>query len=227
MDIGGLSEKTLNKLIAEGLREMADLYDLKREDLLKIEGFKDKKTDKLLAAIEKSKETDLASFIYAIGIPEVGKTTARDLAEAFGSFQSLREAKADDLVQLQDIGQVTANNIVDFFHDEHIISAIDRLLSKGIQIENPQVVEDQNLVDSALLGKKVVVTGSIEGFTRGDIEEAIRKLGAKAQSSVSKQTDLVLAGDKAGSKRQRALDLGIELIEGDDLYRWLSQHIQG
>ncbi len=227
MDIGGLSEKTLNKLIAEGLREMADLYDLKKEDLLKIEGFKDKKTDKLLAAIEKSKETDLASFIYAIGIPEVGKTTARDLAEAFGSFQSLREAKADDLVQLPDIGQVTANNIVDFFHDEHIISAIDRLLSKGIHIENPQAVEDQNLVDSALLGKKVVVTGSIEGFTRGDIEEAIRKLGAKAQSSVSKQTDLVLAGDKAGSKRQKALDLGIELIEGDDLYRWLSQHIQG
>lgn len=225
MDIEGLSEKTLSKLIAQGLREMADLYRLQPEDLLAIEGFKEKKTNNLLEAIAKSKETDLASFIYAIGIPEVGKTTARDLAESFGSFQALREAKAEDLIQIPDIGGITATNIVDFFHDEHIISAIDHLLEQGIHIEEPEVLQPEDLADLPLADKKVVVTGSIENYNRDEIEEAIRKLGGKAQSSVSKQTDLVLAGEKAGSKRQKAIDLGIELIEGDALDQWLNQYL--
>lgn len=224
MDIDGLSEKTLDKLINHGLREMADLYDLEEEDLLQIEGFKEKKANNLLEAIEKSKNVTLDSFIYALGIPEVGQQAARDLAQHFGSFDALRNAGVEDLVEVDDIGPVTAENIREFFTDDHIAGAIDRLLSKGIQIENPPR-EDGN-AEQVLEGKKVVITGTIEGFTRKELKDKIRDLGGKAQGSVSGATDLVLAGEKAGSKRDKAIDLGVDLVEGEELQAWLDKYVR-
>lgn len=222
MDIEGLSEKTLAKLIDMGLRQMADLYDLTEEDLLRLEGFKEKKATKLLEAIEKSKSVSLEAFIYALGIPEVGKSAARDLADHFASFEALREAEEADFLQVRDIGTVTAGNIVDFLHEDHIVAAIDRLLSKGIRIENPEPAADPETLP--LSGKKLVITGSVEGYSRSQLEDLVRRLGGQAQSSVSKQTDLVLAGEKAGSKRQKALDLGITVIEGEGLTDWLTRY---
>lgn len=222
MNIEGLSEKTLDKLIERGLTEMSELYDLTEEDLLAIEGFKEKKAQKLLAAIEASKHARLDAFLFAIGIPEVGEKTARDLAARFGSLDALKNATVEELVAVEDIGEITASHIVEFFHDAHVMSAIDRLLSKGISLEAPVRASE-----SELSGKKIVVTGTVEGYSRKDLEEALRAHGAKAQSSVSKATDLVLAGEKAGSKRQKALELGVPVVEGDELLRFIEEKLMG
>lgn len=225
MDIEGLSEKTLDKLItATGLRELSELYALDEATLMRIEGFKEKKTAKLLAAIDASRQTTLDRFIYAIGIPEVGKRTARDLAKRFGTFESLRTANAQALMSVEGIGEVVAANIIEFFHDAHIMGAIDRLLAQGVQ---PEPFEQPFDADGQVLaGKKVVITGTIEGYTRDALEQRVAELGGKAQGSVSARTDLVLAGEKAGSKRQQALELGIELLEGEALYAYLKAHFK-
>ncbi|MCI6660503.1 NAD-dependent DNA ligase LigA [Peptoniphilaceae bacterium SGI.137] len=219
MNIDGLSEKTLARLMANGLREMADLYHLQAEDLLSIEGFQEKRTARLLEAIAKSKQTTLARFLFAIGIPEVGETAARDLAAHFRDFDTVRNATQEELEQLEDFGPVTAGNIVEFFHDEHIQGALEHLLSVGIVMENAEGPSA-----GSLSGKKIVVTGTIEGYSRNVLEEAIRSQGGKAQGSVSSKTDLVLAGEAAGSKRTRAIELGIPVLEGDALYEFLQEH---
>lgn len=220
MNIEGLSEKTLDKLIETGLTEMSQLYDLTEDELLKIEGFKKKKADNLLKAIEASKNPTLEAFVYSLGIPEVGASAARDLANHFKSFEAIRNAGEDELTEVNDIGAVTADNIIEFFHDEHIVSAIERLLGKGINIKNPEVIDNSGV----LSGKKVVITGTVEGFSRKELEDKVRALGGKAQGSVSKATDLVLAGEAAGSKLDKARTLGVKIIEGDELYKFLEEN---
>lgn len=218
MDIGGLSEKTIGQLLGRlGLDSMAQIYDLKAEDLLKLEGFKEKKKNNLLRAIEASKKVRLANFIYAISIPNVGVKTAQDLAREFGSLDKLRQAKEEDLVKIDDIGDIVAKNIVDYFQDDHISQGLRDLLAKGIEIENPPKLESS----SSLRDKTLVITGSFEGFTRKDLEEYFSSRGARVASSVSKNTDYVLAGSKAGSKLAKAKDLGIDLIGQEDLEEFM------
>ncbi|MFO3667082.1 NAD-dependent DNA ligase LigA [Anaerococcus kampingiae] len=220
MDIEGLSEKTIGQLIEElGINEIDDIYDLKYDDLINLDRFGPKKTNNLLTAIEASKNCDLNSFIYAIGIPNVGERTARDLANKFRSFEKLRLAKASELIEVEDIGEITAENIVEFFSDENITSSIDRLLAKGISINNPQT----NDKSDKLKDLSFVITGSIDGFNREDIKELLEKNGASVKGSVSKNTDVVLAGDKAGSKKKKALELEIEIYEGEKLNKFLSE----
>ena len=173
----------------------------------------------MLTAIEASKNCDLNSFIYAIGIPNVGERTARDLANKFRSFEKLRLAKASELTEVDDIGEITAENIVEFFSDENITSSIDRLLAKGISINNPQT----NDKSDKLKDLSFVITGSIDGFSRDDIKELLEKNGASVRGSVSKNTDIVLAGEKAGSKKKKALELEIEIYEGEKLNKFLSE----
>lgn len=220
MDIEGLSEKTLEKLLDSGFHEMADLYRITADDLLQLENFKEKKTKNLLSAIEASKQPHFSAFLFALGIPEVGERTASDLAAHFASFDALRHASAEELMTIPDIGETTAANIVEFFHDAHIAKAIDALLAQGIVLRYPEKKADNSLW---LANKKIVVTGTIPGWTRGAIEKAIQEAGGRAQGSVSKKTDLVLAGEAAGSKRQKALDLSIPLLEGEELAEWLKQ----
>lgn len=217
MDIEGLSDKTVLKLMeARGLTAIHQIYALEDKDFEGIEGFGPKKTANLLGAIEASKQRSLARFIYAIGIPNVGEKTARDLAGVYLTLDDLRAAQEEDLVQIPDIGPIVAASIVEYFTDPHISKSLDILLASGLMLEN-----ERQEVDDVLAGKKIVVTGTIEGYNRKAIEAALETKGAKAQGSVSKQTDLVLAGEKAGSKRQRALDLGIQVLEGEDLYTFL------
>lgn len=218
MDIDGLSEKTITQLLAVlGLDEMSQIYTLTEEDLYKLEGFKEKKTRNLLNAIEASKEVDLEKFIYALGIPGIGTKTAYDLAKSFGSLDKLREADMDALVKLDDIGDITAQAIVEFFHDDHIVKGLEDLLDQGIRIKNPS----WETKDSSLSGKTIVITGSFDGYTRNDLKDYFTKLGAKVTGSVSSNTDYVLAGDKAGSKLTRAQDLGTEIITKDGLEEFM------
>ncbi|MDO4594129.1 MAG: NAD-dependent DNA ligase LigA [Tissierellia bacterium] len=219
MDIEGFSEKTIIKLMSElNVKEIYDIYDLKFEDLIELEGFKDKKSNNLIQSIEKSKKVDLNSFIYAIGIPNVGQKTANDLAIKFKSFENLRNAKKEQLVEIEDIGDIVAQNIVDFFNDENIKDSIDKLLSKGIKIKENNVE-----IQSDLEGQKYVITGIIDNYKRDDIKNMLIKKGAKVATSVSKNTDYLLSGEKPGSKRDKAAQLGIKILENEELYEFIKK----
>lgn len=218
MDIDGLSEKTITRLVEDlGLENTYEIYDLEKEDLLKLEGFKERKTANLLDAIEKSKKVKLSAFINAIGIPNVGVKTASDLADYYGSIEALRKAKVEELTTLPDIGNIVANSIVKFFNESHIIESLDMLLSKGIIFEASKNKD----VDSDLEGKVIVITGSFESYSRKDLEDYFTSLGAKVTSSVSKNTDYVVAGEKAGSKLTKAEELGTEIIKADNLEEFM------
>lgn len=220
MDIEGLSEKTIGQLMDElGIKEVYDLYDLSYDDLIDLDRFGPKKTNNLLDAIEASKDVDLNRFIYAIGIPNVGERTARDLASKFKNFASLRKAEASELTQIPDIGEITAENIVEFFADANINEAIDLLLSKRIKI-NEDINEDST---SILEGLTYVITGTIDGYKRDDVKELIEKNGGKVTGSVSKKTDALICGENAGSKLDKAKSLDIKIIDGNELKEFLNE----
>ncbi|MDU2583915.1 MAG: NAD-dependent DNA ligase LigA [Anaerococcus prevotii] len=220
MDIEGLSEKTIAQLMEElDINEVDDIYDLTYDDLINLDRFGDKKTKNLLNAIEASKKVDLNSFIYAIGIPNVGERTSRDLANKFKNFDSLRHASSEDLSDIDDIGEITAQNIIEYFRDPNIRKSIDNLLEKGIEIS--EVKADNN--SDSLNDMTFVITGTIDNYKRDDIKKLLESNGAKVTGSVSKNTDVVLAGEKAGSKKDKAQDLGIEIYENDRLYDFLEE----
>ncbi len=220
MDIEGLSEKTIAQLMEElDINEVDDIYDLSYDDLINLDRFGDKKTKNLLNAIEASRKVDLVNFIYAIGIPNVGERTSRDLANKFKSFNALRQASAEDLSDIEDIGEITAYNIIEYFRDPNISKSIDNLLEKGIEISD---VKADNNSDS-LNDMTFVITGTIDNYKREDIKKLLESNGAKVTGSVSKNTDVVLAGEKAGSKKDKAKDLGIEIYEDDKLYDFLEE----
>ncbi|MCI5839184.1 MAG: NAD-dependent DNA ligase LigA [Peptoniphilaceae bacterium] len=219
MNIDGFSEKTITKLMKElDLSEIYDIYDLKYEDLIKLEGFKDKKTKNLLESIEKSKNVNLENFINALGIPNVGEKTARDLANNFKTFEKLRKSSIDDLIKINDIGEIVAKSIVDFFNDERIKNSINEILKRDIKIN-----EVKESFSNELNEKKYVITGTISDYTRDEIKELILKNGGKVSTSVSKNTDFLLAGEKAGSKKNKAEELGVEILENEDLFNFLEK----
>lgn len=220
MNIDGLSEKTIEKMLEIlNVHEISQIYDVTEEDLLTVPGFKEKKTNNLLNAIEKSKNIKLENFVYAIGIPNVGIKTSEDLSKVFRSFDKLRNATAEELVTLDDIGDITAEAIVEFFHDEEVVKGIDSLLSKGIVIENPTVLEISQ--DSKFLDKRIVITGSFEKYKRKDLENLFKEKGAKTGSSVSKNTSYVIVGENPGSKLTKAEELGIEVITEEELEEFI------
>ncbi|WP_262122306.1 NAD-dependent DNA ligase LigA [Anaerococcus sp. Marseille-Q5996] len=220
MDIEGLSEKTIAQLMEElNIDDIYEIYDLDYDDLIKLDRFGPKKSQNLLNSIQESKRRDLNRFIYAIGIPNVGERTAIDLANKFKNFDNLRHANADQLIEIDDIGEITAENIVEFFEDEKISNALDILLSKGIILNE---VEDDNS-SNELENKTFVITGTIENYKRDDIKDLIEKNGGKVSGSVSKNTDIVLCGQNAGSKLTKARELNIEVYEDDKLFNFLEQ----
>ena len=213
MDIEGFSEKTIEKLMGTvGLKEIPDVYKLRYEDIIKIEGFKEKRTNNLLTAIENSKNPQLSNFIYALGIPNVGIKTARDLADHFKSFDKLRNSKEDELISIGDIGSITAKEIVEFFHDERIVNSVNELFDLGI---NP-LYEDDSSGPKPLDKKTFVLTGTLE-IPRKDLEEKLISLGAKVTGSVSKNTDYLVVGENPGSKYDKARDLKIEILSLEEL----------
>lgn len=201
MNIAGFNEKTAEQLFEKlDIKEISDLYRLTVEDLLGLEKFKEKKAQKLISAIENSKNCTLDAFIFALGIPNVGKKTAGDLAKSFGSLDALRKAKKEELLLIPDIGEIVATSIISYFADEKIIQSIDTLLELGIKPIHREAMVNEN----PFKGKTVVVTGTLTGYTRTEIERLLADLGAKASSSVSKQTDYLIYGDNAGSKLTKA-----------------------
>ena len=222
MDIEGLSEKTLAKLMAEkGVESMGDLYDLNFEDFRSMEGFGDKRSQLLVDAIEASKNPDLDHFIYALGIHQVGERTARDLAQAFGSLENLQEAKEEDLLNIPDMGPVTAHELVTFFHDPEIIKELDHLKKSGVQVKTYQKSEKKQIFTD----KTFVLTGALSR-KRSEVEEEIRQFGGKTSSSVSKNTDYVLAGEKPGSKIKDAEKLGVKIISQEDYQEMVDKGVK-
>ena len=215
MDIEGFSEKTAIQLYDQmAVRDPADLYRLTMEDVLALDGFKQKKAANLMAALKKSKDCTLDAFLFAVGIPNVGRKTARDLANAFGTLDKVAAATQEELVALPDIGDIVAQSVVEFFSFEENRQMIQRLLDAGV---NPQ--EAAGKTEGVFTGMSIVVTGTLPTLSRKDAEELIRQNGGTAATSVSKKTAFVVAGEAAGSKLTKAQSLDIEVIDEDELKR--------
>ncbi len=212
MNIEGFSEMTAGLLYDNfGVKNFSDLYLLSEDKLLSLEGFKDKKTQNILTAIEDSKKVELSSFIYALGIDGVGKKTAKDLVKAFKDLNALKSASLLELSSVKDVGDVTANSIYEYFSNPDNIAEIDRLLSVGINF-----VEDSAKVGDKLNGEKFVLTGTLPTLKRLEATKIIESLGGEVLSSVSKLTTIVLAGEEAGSKLEKAKKLGIKIIDENE-----------
>jgi DNA ligase (NAD+) len=211
MDIETLSEKTAQALHDKlGLGKLSDLYSLTIDNLLSLEGFKEKKAKNIINAIENKKNIELNRFIYALGIPNVGKKTAQDLADTYKTLENIMNANVESLLEVRDIGGIVARSIVDFFNDTQTKDTINELLNKGVV---PLVPEDN--ISQTLEDKTFVITGTLEGISRRDAGELVKKNGGKVASSVSKNTDFLLAGEKAGSKLDKAQQLGVQIISLD------------
>ncbi len=209
MDIEGFSESTAYLLIdKKGVRNFSDLYRLTAESLSDLDGFGAKKTANLLSAIEKSKRVALDAFIYAIGIDGIGRVAAKDLAKRFGSMEALKNAGVEELVALENIGEITAKNIVDYFRDPVNISELEALFSLGVAPETA----DESLKEGIFSGQSVVLTGTLSAYKRSEAQKLIESLGGVCQSSVTAKTTLVIAGEEAGSKLDKAKKLGIRVI---------------
>jgi DNA ligase (NAD+) len=208
MDIENLGTSLIDQLVETSLvKNFADLYKLKVEDLAALERMAEKSATNVINAIEKSKTQPLWRLVSALGIRHVGGQSAQILAECFGSLDSLMAADQQNLEAIDQIGPVMALSIYDYFRDESNRRVIDELLACGLAPKPAEVTGSD-----ALTGKTIVVTGALENFTRQQIEQAIRNAGGKSSSSVSKKTDYVLAGDKPGSKLEKARNLGVEVI---------------
>lgn len=213
MNIEGFSEKTAEALFEKlNIKSISELYTLTKEQLLTLDKFGDKKAQNLLDSIEKSKNCKLYAFIYALGIPNVGVKTAKDIVNEFKSLDNLKNATFEQLVNVPDVGDTVANCIIDFFKEEKVLKTINELLDLGV---NP-IYEESEIVESMFQGKTVVVTGTLNNYSRSSIKEKLETLGAKVSGSVSKKTDYVLAGAEAGSKLTKAIDFGVSVISEEE-----------
>ena len=220
MDIETFSDKTASQFVESlNIVTIPQLYRLTIDELLSLNKFKQKKAQNLLSAIERSKRRPLSSFLFALGIPNVGIKTARILSKRFLTLKAVRRAGYDELIAIKDIGDIVARGIVDFFSDESISSAIDEILSYGVKPED----EESGEIQSSIAGKTIVVTGTMKRMDRSGIEARIESLGASASGSVSKKTDYVVAGESAGSKLNKANELGITVISEDKFFEMIGK----
>lgn len=218
MNIAGFSERTAEQLFEKlNIKSISDLYKLKEEDLIGLEKFAAKKAQNLLEAIEKSKDCELYAFIYALGIPNVGVKTAKDLVSRFKSIEGLKNATFEELVGVQDVGDIVAQGVVAFFKEEKVLQTIEELLALGVRPK----YEEKEVIASAFEGKTVVATGSLKNYSRTEIKDKLESLGAKVAGSVSKKTDYVIAGEAAGSKLTKAEELGVKILLEDEFEEML------
>ncbi|MGI6153835.1 MAG: NAD-dependent DNA ligase LigA [Christensenellaceae bacterium] len=213
MDIENLSDKTIEILFSQlNIQDIAGIYTLKTEDLLGLEGFKEKRTENIISSIENSKHPPLANFIYALGIRNVGKKTAKDLAQTFGTFERLKAATLEELVAIKDVGDVVAKDIVDFFDHTEYKKVLDELFDLGVVPGEAEKVDAGGVFE----GKTFVLTGTLKNYTRKQAQELIEAQGGTVSSSVSKKTDYVLAGESAGSKLKKAQELGVMVVTEEE-----------
>ena len=220
MDIESFSEKTAELFYDQiGVRTPADLYALDKASMVALRGFGEKKADKLLAELEKSKDCELDAFLFAIGIPNIGRKTARDLMSHFGSLEALMEASEEELVSIEDVGEIVAQSITGYFADEENRAFVRRLLASGIK---PAIHEAQD-AGTLFAGMTFVLTGTLPTLTRAQAEELIRRNGGKAAGSVSKKTSAVLAGESAGSKLTKAQTLGVRILSEEEFLQMIER----
>ena len=220
MDIETFSEKTAELFYDQlGVRTPADLYTLDKERMVALRGFGEKKADKLLAELEKSKDCELDAFLFAIGIPNIGRKTARDLMAHFGSLEALMQASEEELVSIEDVGEIVAQSITGYFADEENRAFVRRLLSNGVA---PAIHETQD-AGTLFAGMTFVLTGTLPTLTRAQAEELIRRNGGKVAGSVSKKTSAVLAGESAGSKLAKAQALGVRILSEEEFLQMIEQ----
>ncbi len=218
MDVEGMSEATLTLLYEErGVRRFSDLYRLTEESFAGLEGFKEKKIKNLLTAIESSKNIPLDRFLYAIGIGGIGRVAARDLAD-FGSVEALASKTEEELLALENIGEITANAIVGFFRDGENLAELERLEDAGVR-----PFAKQKRTAGAFAGEYVVLTGSLSSMSRPEAQKLIEDAGGTAQSAVTAKTTLVVAGEKAGSKQEKAKKAGIAVVVEEEFLRRLGK----
>ena len=220
MDIETFSTRTAGLFYDElGVRSAADLYSLDREKLVALKGFGEKKADKLFAELEKSKDCELDAFLFAIGIPNIGKKTAYDLMAHFGTLEALMGATEQELVDIEDVGEIVASSITEYFADEENRRFVNRLLEAGV---HPQMHMQED-AGTLFEGLTFVLTGTLPTLSHAQAQEMIRKNGGKATGSVSKKTSIVLAGESAGSKLDKARELGVTIIDEAQFLRMIEQ----
>lgn len=217
MNIDGFSEKTAGVLYDEiGVENFSELYTLDREKLVALDGFQDKKADNLLSAIEKSKNVALPNFIFALGIDGVGKKTAKDLAKKLKTLGGIANASVEELSALDDVGEVMSKSIFDYFRSEKNKNEIEKLLCAGVKI-----AEQTEIKSGSFSGEKVVLTGSLTSYTRSEAGKLVEERGGEIQSSLTKTTTLVIAGEAAGSKLDKAKKLGVTVIDEEEFKKRL------
>ncbi|MFZ1874713.1 MAG: NAD-dependent DNA ligase LigA [Chania sp.] len=223
MDVDGMGEKIIEQLVdKEYVQNPADLFRLSAGILTGLDRMGPKSAQNLVDALETAKQTTFARFLYALGIREVGESTAANLAAHFGSLDKLRAADLDALKEVPDVGEVVAKHVVNFFAEAHNQQVIEELVSPEVGINWPApIVVVKEEIDSPFAGKTVVLTGSLSQLSRDEAKDRLTALGAKVSGSVSKKTDLVIAGEAAGSKLVKAQELGIEVIDEAEMIRLL------
>lgn len=219
MNIEGFSKKTIEQLYDKfNVKTFSDIYKLDSEKLSKLDGFKDKKITNVLTGINNSRHVNFSNFIFAVGIGNIGIKTAKQLAKVFGSLENLKNATIDDLVQIDDIAEIVAGDIFEYFHDEINLKEINELLDNYLLIENEQT---EIVSDGYFAGKKVVLTGTLSSYSRAEAEAIIESQGGVSSSSVSKATDIVLVGENPGSKLEKAQKLGIYIMYEEEFLKYI------
>jgi len=220
-DIEGLGIEIINTFFKQGfLKDPSDIFRLEniKDEIVSLEGFGEKSFDNLIKSINASRDVSLHRFIYSLGIPEVGESTARNLESHFEKFKSIFEASYDELIEVKDIGPKVAENIIQFFQNPLIVETVPKLLEEIILKE----LSKEDFKDMPLRGKQIVLTGKLENYSRDELKEILISMGANVTSSVSSKTSLLIAGEKAGSKLRKAESLGIDIIDSDQCEEFLN-----
>ncbi len=222
-NIIGMGEKIIDLLLQKGLvKDMADIFYLKYEDIVRLPGFAEKSARNLIQSIERSKKIPFDRFLYALGIRHVGEHIAKVLADNFRTLDDLKKATFTDLIKIKEIGPEIAESVVDFFRNEENLKLIDKMLKAGVEIIYQQ---EETTGETPLSGKTVVFTGALSHFTREEAREIAERLGAKVSNSVSRKTDLVIVGENPGSKFRKAQELGVRIINEDEFIDLIKDYI--
>lgn len=222
MDIDGLGQETIDLLFEQGLvRNIADIYDLRKDDIAKQEGFGDKSAEKILTGIETSKQVPWSRVLFALGIRMIGETTAKKIARRFTSIDTLQWATIEELTSIEDVGEQIAHNIIAYFQDETNLSILVRLRQAGVQLVSEQPTQT-NTATQSLAGKTIVISGTFSFHSREEYKDMIEQHGGKNAGSVSGKTSFILAGENMGpEKRHKAESLGIPLVSEEDFLQML------
>lgn len=216
MDIDGLGLKIVEQLIEKGLiKNIADIYTLTLEEIASLKKNGKKFAQNLIDSIEKSKQQDLFHLITALGIRQVGSKAAKVLAKKYKTIENLQNTTLESLAMTEDIGEITASNIIEFFHQEQTKDILEKLQQAGI---NMKAIEEEKS-DNRLEGKTFVLTGTLENYTRQEASNLIEQYGGKVSSSVSKKTDYVVAGEEAGSKLKKAEELNLIILTEEEFQK--------